>query len=96
MTRRPPVWREAGFDAEAGREAVALVEDRVRRGLPPQSVVSVTGLALRPQEQRAAELGAYDRLPMFARVEPDGVRWADGAVRSRPTPSSGRPASGPR
>ncbi len=79
VTRRPPVWREVGFDVEAGREAVALVEDRVRRGLPPQSVVSVTGLALRPQEQRAAELGAYDRLPMFTRVEPDGVRWADGA-----------------
>ncbi len=78
VTRRPPVWREVGFDLEAGRQAVALVEDRVRRGLPPQSVVSVTGLALRPQEQRAAELGAYERLPMFARIEPDGVRWADG------------------
>lgn len=78
VTRRPPVWRNAEFDEEAGREAVALVEERVRRGLPPQSVVSVTGLALRPQEQRAAELGAYRRLPMFARIEPDGVRWADG------------------
>jgi thioredoxin reductase len=78
VTRRPPVWRDARFDPEAGRAAVALVEERVRRGLPPQSVVSVTGLALRPQEQRAAELGAYDRLPMFARIEPGGVRWADG------------------
>jgi hypothetical protein len=38
----------------------------------------VTGLKLRPQEQEAARLGAYERLPMFARVEPDGVRWADG------------------
>jgi len=26
------------------------VEERVRRGLPPRSVVSVTGLMLRPQE----------------------------------------------
>jgi len=78
VTRRPPVWRDADFDREAGRAAVALVEERVRRGLPPQSVVSVTGLALRPQEQRAAELGAYQRQPMFARIEPDGVRWADG------------------
>lgn len=82
VTRRPPVWRTARFDRDAGRAAVALVEDRVRRGLPPQSVVSVTGLLLRPQEQRAAELGAYERLPMFARIEPDGVRWADG--RSAP------------
>ena len=78
VTRREPVWRTGEFDPEAGRAAVALVEERVRRGLPPASVVSVTGLALRPQEQEAAALGAYDRRPMFQRIEPDGVRWADG------------------
>ncbi|GAA1482243.1 NAD(P)-binding domain-containing protein [Gordonia sinesedis] len=77
VTRRPPVWRTE-FDADAGLAAVTAVEERVRRGLPPASVVSVTGLALRPQEQRAADLGAYERLPMFERIEPDGVRWADG------------------
>jgi NAD(P)H-nitrite reductase large subunit len=58
---------------------VALVEERVRRGLPPRSVVSVTGLALREQEREAQRLGAYRRRPMFVRVEPDGVRWADGS-----------------
>lgn len=79
VTRRPPVWRDDDFDAEAGLAAVTRVEERVRRGLPPASVVSVTGLALRPQEQRAAELGAYVRRPMFAAIEPDGVRWADGS-----------------
>jgi cation diffusion facilitator CzcD-associated flavoprotein CzcO len=78
VTRRPPVWRTGEFDPEAGRAAVALVEDRVRQGLPPQSVVSVTGLQLRPQERLAEELGAYRRQPMFASIEPDGVRWADG------------------
>jgi cation diffusion facilitator CzcD-associated flavoprotein CzcO len=78
VTRRPPVWRTDDFTREAGHAAVALVEERVRRGLPPQSVVSVTGLALREQERAAEELGAYHRLPMFDRVEPDGVRWADG------------------
>jgi cation diffusion facilitator CzcD-associated flavoprotein CzcO len=78
VTRREPVWRTDEFDADAGREAVALVEERVARGLPPRSVVSVTGLMLRPQERRAAELGAYARRPMFAQVEPDGVRWVDG------------------
>ena len=77
VTRREPVWRE-GFDAAAGLAAVTAVEDRVRRGLPPASVVSVTGLALRPQEQEASRLGAYERLPMFDRIEPDGVRWDDG------------------
>ncbi|WP_300681956.1 NAD(P)-binding domain-containing protein [Nocardioides sp.] len=83
VTRRPPVWRTDRFDAEAGHDAVALVEDRVRRGLPPTSVVSVTGLMLRPQEAEAARLGVYDRrLPMFSSIEPDGVRWADGSFEA--------------
>ena len=77
VTRREPVWRDS-FDREDGRAAVALVEERVRRGLPPASVVSVTGLALREQEREAERLGAYRRRPVFARIEPTGVRWADG------------------
>jgi cation diffusion facilitator CzcD-associated flavoprotein CzcO len=82
VTRREPVWRTETFDHEAGSAAVALVEERVRRGLPPSSVVSVTGLILRPQEEPARRLGVYDRrLPMFASVEPTGVRWTDGAFR---------------
>lgn len=75
VTRREPVWRTDDFTPEAGRDAVALVEERVRRGLPPASVVSVTGLALREQERAAEALGAYDRQPMFASLERDGVRW---------------------
>lgn len=79
VTRRPPVWR-ADWDEQVGREAITLVQQRVAQGLPPASVVSVTGLGLRPQEQEAARLGAYDaRRPMFQRIEPDGVRWADGS-----------------
>ncbi|WP_123816390.1 NAD(P)-binding domain-containing protein [Myceligenerans xiligouense] len=79
VTRREPVWRD-DFDENSGREAVAQVLDRVTAGLPPASVVSVTGLALRPQEQAAAQLGVYDRRrPMFSRIEPGGVRWDDGA-----------------
>lgn len=78
VTRRAPVWRTDDFTPEVGRAAVALVEERVRRGLPPRSVVSVTGLALREQEQEAARLGAYERHPMFSRIEPDGVLLEDG------------------
>jgi cation diffusion facilitator CzcD-associated flavoprotein CzcO len=82
VTRREPVWRQERFDPEAGSAAVALVHERVRRGLPPASVVSVTGLMLRPQEETARRLGVYDRrLPMFASIEPTGVRWADGTFR---------------
>lgn len=80
ITRREPVWRDDDFTPEAGAAAVALVEQRVAQGLPPQSVVGVTGLMLRPQEREAERLGAYaDRRPMFHRIEPDGVRWADGS-----------------
>ncbi|KAA1427350.1 NAD(P)-binding domain-containing protein [Nocardioides antri] len=85
VTRRVPVWRPGGtdWDEQAGRDAIALVEQRVRAGLPPASVVSVTGLGLRPQEQEAARLGVYDaRRPMFDRIEPDGVRWADPSTGS--------------
>jgi cation diffusion facilitator CzcD-associated flavoprotein CzcO len=78
VTRRPPIWRTTPFTESAGREAVALVEDRVRRGLPPESVVSVTGLALREQEQAALHRGVYARQPMFDRITTSGVQWADG------------------
>lgn len=76
VTRREPVWVDQGsFD---GRAAVGKVLDRVRDGRPPASVVSVTGLALRPQERLAESLGAYERRrSMFQRIESDGVRWAD-------------------
>ncbi|MFB6813961.1 NAD(P)-binding domain-containing protein [Streptomyces sp. NPDC056347] len=78
VTRRPPVFREGPFDADRGRAAVALVEERVRRGLPPQSVVSVTGLPLTEAIRHARETGVLDRLPMFDRITPDGVAWDDG------------------
>ena len=79
VTRRPQIWRTEEFTPGIGRAVVAKVEERVRQGLPPGSVSSVTGLALREQERDAERLGAYDRKPMFATIEPDGVRWADGA-----------------
>ncbi|QCP00737.1 NAD(P)/FAD-dependent oxidoreductase [Arthrobacter sp. 24S4-2] len=79
FTRREPVWRDADFDRKAGHDAVALVEERVRQGLPPQSVVSVTGLIRTPALQAAAVRGALERHPMFAAIEPGGVRMADGS-----------------
>ncbi|WP_125776072.1 NAD(P)-binding domain-containing protein [Antribacter gilvus] len=79
FTRREPVWRDDEFDPDAGRRAVALVEERVRQGLPPQSVVSVTGLIWTPSLRAAAARGVLDRHPMFTRIEPDGVRLVDGS-----------------
>jgi cation diffusion facilitator CzcD-associated flavoprotein CzcO len=82
VTRRPPLWRtDPTFGPEQGRAAVAKVEERVRAGLPPLSVVSVTGLVLRDQEQDAAARGVYQAEPMFERVLPDGIQWADGRTQ---------------
>ncbi|MCX3062623.1 NAD(P)-binding domain-containing protein [Streptomyces beihaiensis] len=78
VTRRPPVFREGPFDEERGRAAVALVEERVRQGLTPLSVVSVTGLAVNDTIRAARADGTLDRLPMFDRVTPTGVAWDDG------------------
>ncbi|MEU5636831.1 NAD(P)-binding domain-containing protein [Streptomyces rishiriensis] len=78
VTRRPPVFREGPFDEEAGRAAVALVEERVRQGLPPRSVVSVTGLPLDDAIRQGLADGVLDRLPMFDRITPEGVEWSDG------------------
>ncbi|MEC3955207.1 NAD(P)-binding domain-containing protein [Nocardia sp. CDC153] len=81
VTRREPVFRRGPFAPEDGRAAVAIVEDRVRRGLPPGSVVSVTGLREDPRVKAMQARGALERHPMFERIEPDGIRWADGTFQ---------------
>jgi cation diffusion facilitator CzcD-associated flavoprotein CzcO len=83
VTRRPPEFRAGPFDEAAGRAAVAMVEDRVRRGLPPTSVVSVTGLPVTPAVEAMRARGVLRRLPMFSEITEDGVRWPDGtAIRA--------------
>ncbi|SFV32977.1 Pyridine nucleotide-disulphide oxidoreductase [Devosia crocina] len=78
VTRTPPRWREGPFTEEAGRKAVAMVEERVRAGLPPMAVVSVTGLPVTPAIEAMRQRGALERKPMFAEILPHGVRWPDG------------------
>jgi thioredoxin reductase len=79
VTRRPPDFRAGPFTEDRGRAAVALVEDRVRRGLPPKSVVSVTGLPVTAAIEAMRARGVLNRLPMFEEIFEDGVRWPDGA-----------------
>ncbi|WP_187686545.1 FAD-dependent oxidoreductase [Nocardia wallacei] len=81
VSRTEPRWREGPFTPDAGRAAVALVEERVRRGLPPRSVVSVTGLPVDERVRAARARGALDWHPMFRNIESDGVRWADGTLQ---------------
>ncbi|HEY5834639.1 NAD(P)-binding domain-containing protein [Streptomyces sp.] len=78
VTRRPPVFRDMPFDQEWGRAAVSLVAEQVRRGLPPQSVVSVTGLAATEAILDARARGILRREPVFDRITPHGVAWHDG------------------
>jgi thioredoxin reductase len=79
VTRRPPVWREGPFDEDAGRRAVAMVEEAVREGRRPGSVVGVTGLLVStPYIRDGLDRGVLERLPMFDRITADGVAWQDG------------------
>ncbi|TQN44176.1 pyridine nucleotide-disulfide oxidoreductase [Blastococcus colisei] len=79
VTRRPPVWREGPFDENVGREVVAKVEEAVREGRRPGSVVGLTGLLVStPYIRDGLDRGVLERLPMFDRITEDGVAWADG------------------
>ncbi|PPL03668.1 NAD(P)-binding domain-containing protein [Parapedobacter indicus] len=78
VTRRPPLFREGPFGAEEGRAAVAAVEERVRKGLPPASVVSVTGLPVTPAIEAMKARGVLKRREMFSEITERGVQWADG------------------
>lgn len=83
FTRREPVWLDEEFQPETtGRAVIAKVEADVRRGLPPRSIVSYTGLSRHSSVVKQAEAnGALERQPMFTAIEPGGVRRADGGFQ---------------
>lgn len=78
VTRRELEWSATEFDTAARVAAIAGVEERVRRGLPPGSVISVTGMHWTPWAREAESRGVLVRHPMFAAIEEDGVRMPDG------------------
>lgn len=80
VTRRPPDFREGPFTPERGSAAVAIVEERVRNGKPPRSVVSVTGLPVTPRIESMRERGVLKRQPMFTEITKNGVRWKNGTT----------------
>jgi thioredoxin reductase len=80
VTRRPPTFADRAFDAEWGRDVERFVDDRVRRGLNPTSVVAATGLPLTEEYRRGIESGVLVAREMFTEITETGVRFADGSV----------------
>jgi thioredoxin reductase len=79
-TRREPVFLEEEFAPETtGRSTIDKVTADAEAGLPTGSVVSYTGLPWSSYALAAKERGALERRPMFTRIEPRGVREADGS-----------------
>lgn len=79
VTRREPEWIDEDFDTAARVAAIAGVDERVRQGLAPGSVISVTGMHWTPWARAAQARGVLVRHPMFASIEADGVRMPDGS-----------------
>ncbi|MBD0023652.1 SidA/IucD/PvdA family monooxygenase [Gordonia pseudamarae] len=77
-SRREPTFTDGPFTPDQGRAAVARVEQRVRAGLPPTSVVSVTGLRNTPSITAARADGILAWRPMFTAITDTGVLWACG------------------
>jgi hypothetical protein len=94
VTRRPPLWREGEFTPEVGRAAVALVDERTRAGLPPGSIVSVTGLPLTDQYRAGIASGVLRSRPVFSRLVADGVVWDDDVPPPVPATPADRTADG--
>ncbi|HWH26670.1 MAG TPA: FAD-dependent oxidoreductase [Pseudolysinimonas sp.] len=79
VARRPVEFLDdQELNIEAGVSAVALQDQAARDGRALPSIVSTTGVPRSRRIQTAIERGLLEAQPMFASIEPTGVRWADG------------------
>lgn len=77
-TRRPPSFTHRPFDPEWGRQVEAEVNARTSAGLPPASVVSVTGLSLTPQYRAGIDAGILVSRGPLAELREHSAVFADG------------------
>jgi cation diffusion facilitator CzcD-associated flavoprotein CzcO len=77
-TRRPPSFTRRPFDPEWGRQVESEVDARTRAGLPPESVVSVTGLPLTEQYERGIAAGVLVSRGPLAELRERSAVFADG------------------
>jgi len=79
-TRRPVDFRnESERTIEGGVAAVSMQDAAARTGEALPSIVSGTGVPRTRRIVAAINRGVLVERPMFAGVEPDGVRWPDGS-----------------
>lgn len=77
-TRRPPEFLDGSeLDLEAAEKAVGAQDEAARAGRTLPSIVSGTGVPRTRKIQAALERGILETKGMFARIEADGVRFAD-------------------
>jgi cation diffusion facilitator CzcD-associated flavoprotein CzcO len=82
VARRPIEFLEdQNLNIEGGQSAVAQQDEAARLGRVLPSIVSTTGVPRSRRIQAAIDRGLLVARPMFARVEADGVRFANGAYR---------------
>lgn len=80
VTRTPPLFTDRTFDSEWGRDVERRVHARTRAGLPPSSVVSVTGLPLTPQYQAGIDTGILRSAGPLRRITETGIELDDGRM----------------
>lgn len=80
VARRPIDWVDTPeLDLEGASAAVAMQDDAARAGRALPSIVSGTGVPVSRRIAAGIERGLLVARPMFAAIEPNGVRWADGS-----------------
>ena len=82
VSRRPIEFLDDGeLNLEARLEAVQAQDEAARAGRALPSIVSGTGVPRTRRIQAGIERGLLHARPMFESIEPDGVRWANGAFQ---------------
>ena len=82
VARRPIEFlEEQELNIESGVSAVALQDAAAREGRALPSIVSTTGVPRTRRIQAAIDRGLLSVTTMFSSIEPDGVRWSNGAFQ---------------
>jgi cation diffusion facilitator CzcD-associated flavoprotein CzcO len=82
VARRPVEFLEdQELNIEAGVSAVAMQDEAAREGRALPSIVSTTGVPRTRRIQAAIDRGLLNVVPMFSTIEPEGIRWSNGAYQ---------------